>query len=914
MTDDQGRRLYAAAAAGARRAGAIVEIGSFRGRSTIVLAAAARRRRRGRGDRSARRQRPRARGDRRVRRRGRRPTAAAFRANLARGRRRATGCATCALFSADAHADGRRPDRRALHRRRPPLRARRGPTSATGARGWSTAATLLIHDSFSSIGVTLAIGRELAVRSALPLRRALAIAGRSYRADLAGGRRRPGCATPAASSPSSPWFARNVAAQGAAHGSARHGCCRRLGRPVPGVAVLSRPRDRSLWRPRPCSPAGAGRRRAAATLVERSDDVERSAPRARRGPRPRGGIARGLGRSLRRRGAERRRHGDRACTGPTPARSVARRRSRARSRSPAGVSLDELLRVIVPRGLVRAGHARAPASSPSAGPSPATSTARTTTSTARSATTSRALALLLADGERRRASAPTDGPSCSGRRSAGWASPASSCEATIRLLPIETSRMRRRHRPRRRPRRAARRRWTRATTGYRYSRGVDRPDGPRPPPRAQRADARRPRRRRRAVAASRPSTRWRTTRASWSTVPPLVPAPRRASTTPRSAAFNELWYRKAPRRRVGQIDDDRRLLPPARHGRLAGTGCTAGAGSCSTSSCVPFGAEDDAAHRGRAPRGVGHAELPRRAQALRRGEPGAASFPAPGWTLALDVPAAHAAAWRAAARARRARARRRWPPLPRQGRAHHARADPPRLPPPRRVAGGARPVDPTGVWVSDQARRLRPARRLHRRRSCMDNALGEPQTIVLLGGTSDIGRAIVARLVSPATRTVVLAGRDARRGGASTSSSGPGVTVDVVAFDAADTAAPRRLRRRPRRAPRRPRRRDHRVRHARRPGRAGRRPGRARPTLAHVNYTGAVSVSLGRRRPSSARQGHGRLVVLSSVAGERVRKAQLRVRLDEGRPRRLRPGPRRRPRRHRAPACSSCGPASCTRR
>ena len=37
----------------------------------------------------------------------------------------------------------------------------------------------------------------------------------------------------------------------------------------------------------------------------------------------------------------------------------------------------------------------------------------------------------------------------------------------------------------------------------------------------------------------------------------------------------------------------------------------------------------------------------------------------------------------------------------------------------------------------------------------MDNALGEPQTIALLGGTSDIGLAIVRQLLSPTTRTVV---------------------------------------------------------------------------------------------------------------------------------------------------------------
>ena len=43
--------------------------------------------------------------------------------------------------------------------------------------------------------------------------------------------------------------------------------------------------------------------------------------------------------------------------------------------------------------------------------------------------------------------------------------------------------------------------------------------------------------------------------------------------------------------------------------------------------------------------------------------------------------------------------------------------------------------------------------------------------------------------------------------------------------------------------------------------------------LAHVNFTGAVSAVRGGRRAASAAQGHGRLVVLSSVAGERVRKA-----------------------------------------
>ena len=41
----------------------------------------------------------------------------------------------------------------------------------------------------------------------------------------------------------------------------------------------------------------------------------------------------------------------------------------------------------------------------------------------------------------------------------------------------------------------------------------------------------------------------------------------------------------------------------------------------------------------------------------------------------------------------------------------------------------------------------------------MQNALQEPQTIVLLGGTSEIGRAIVDELLAPVTRTLVLACR-----------------------------------------------------------------------------------------------------------------------------------------------------------
>jgi decaprenylphospho-beta-D-erythro-pentofuranosid-2-ulose 2-reductase len=154
----------------------------------------------------------------------------------------------------------------------------------------------------------------------------------------------------------------------------------------------------------------------------------------------------------------------------------------------------------------------------------------------------------------------------------------------------------------------------------------------------------------------------------------------------------------------------------------------------------------------------------------------------------------------------------------------------------------------------------------------VENALGEPQTIVLLGGTSEIGLAIVRRLVTPATRTVVLACRrpdDAAP--ASSSLSRDGLEVVVVPFDAAAVDT-------------------HAGFVADLVGRVGdldvvvvafgvlgdqvtfRDDPEAAAAAVHVNYTGAVSVCLSVASVFRT-QGHGRLVVLSSVAGERTRKA-----------------------------------------
>ncbi len=155
----------------------------------------------------------------------------------------------------------------------------------------------------------------------------------------------------------------------------------------------------------------------------------------------------------------------------------------------------------------------------------------------------------------------------------------------------------------------------------------------------------------------------------------------------------------------------------------------------------------------------------------------------------------------------------------------------------------------------------------------MKNALGEPQSVLVLGGTSDIALATVRLMVPRRLRTVVLAGRDqaAMSRVADELRALGATTVGVEPFDALATDD-----------------------HATLIDRVFERHGdidlalvavgvlgdqeRAEADnaeavrIAATNYLGALSTCLPLAR-HMARQGHGTIVVLSSVAGERARRS-----------------------------------------
>jgi decaprenylphospho-beta-D-ribofuranose 2-oxidase len=121
-------------------------------------------------------------------------------------------------------------------------------------------------------------------------------------------------------------------------------------------------------------------------------------------------------------------------------------------------------------------------------------------------------------------------------------------------------------------------------------------------------------------------------------IPPLVP-PMGVINHATVAVFNEVWYRKAPLHREGELHTIASFFHPldmvGKWNRIYGQ-----KGMVQYQCVVPFGAEDAMRTIIERLSASGAASFLAVLKRFGAGNPAPLSFPAPGWTLALDVPGA----------------------------------------------------------------------------------------------------------------------------------------------------------------------------------------------------------------------------------------------------------------------------------